>query len=134
MRQVVAVALIRGAAGDRKVLAARRSAPLALAGLWEFPGGKVEPGEGPRAAVRRECREELGVEVRVGAKLAPQLEVPGAGGPLLLTLYRGAVLRGEPQPREHAALRWLGLAELGSVTWLPADLPLVEAVGELLRR
>ena len=69
LKQIVAVAIVDDLAQPTKLLAARRNRPEALAGLWEFPGGKVEPGESEVAAVRRELCEELGVELRLGAPI-----------------------------------------------------------------
>jgi 8-oxo-dGTP diphosphatase len=107
-----------------RVLAAQRSRPAELAGQWEFPGGKVEPGEDERTALRRECREELGVEVEPLARLGGDL--PAAGGRMVLRVWVAALTLGEPEPREHAALRWLRRDELHSVRWLAPDLPLVD--------
>jgi len=114
---------------DGRVLAARRSAPPATAGGWEFPGGKVEPGESATAALIRECREELGVTVRVG-------ELLGAAditADLVLRVYAAVLEAGEPQPLEdHDELRWLTAAELDDVAWLPADRPVLPALRERL--
>lgn len=122
MTVVVGAAIVR----DRRVLAARRSAPARIAGGWEFPGGKVEPGESLRDALRRECLEELGVSVAIGDLLGT---VEPAG--FVLHVYVAALLGGEPVPLEdHDELRWLAAAELDDVAWLPADrsvLPTVRA-------
>jgi 8-oxo-dGTP diphosphatase len=125
---VVVAAAVLGDGGD--LLAARRKQPLLLAGGWELPGGKVEPGETELQALRREIREELGVEVVVGA----QVRGPhGVDWPLqpgyVLRAYVCTLVAGEPQPlEEHDALRWLSPAEWFSVDWLPADRPVVEAL------
>lgn len=122
---VVGAALIRtGGDGRRQVLAACRAHPPALAGQWEFPGGKVEPGEDEQAALVRECREELGVEIEVGAWLG-EVTLP-SGGPL--RVYLGAVVAGPPRVIVHTALRWLVADELADVAWIAADSPLVEAL------
>jgi 8-oxo-dGTP diphosphatase len=115
MNLVVGAALLhRG-----RVLAARRTSPPEANGRWEFPGGKVEPGEEPAAALTRELREELGIEARVLARL------PGAAAlrqGLELRLYTAVIVRGEPRPlQDHSALRWLAADELESVDWLEQD-------------
>jgi 8-oxo-dGTP diphosphatase len=121
---VVGAAIVRAG----RVLAARRSAPAAVAGGWEFPGGKVEPGESDVAALVRECREELGVDIRVG-----QLLGVGAPGGVMLRVYRASLVGGEPRPlQDHDELRWLAADELATVAWLPADRPLLPAVRALL--
>lgn len=125
MPLIVGVAILR----DGCVLAAQRSYPAELAGLWEFPGGKVRPGEDEQAAAVRECREELGVEVRVGTRVGP-VATTAAGD--TLHLWTAELLAGEPRPLEHVALRWLAAGELDAVAWLPPDLPLVAAVAPLL--
>ncbi len=132
---VVGAAIVR----DRRVLAARRSAPAAHAGGWEFPGGKVEPGESPEAALARECREELGVQITVGEQLgaqtalAEQLGDIGPGFALYVYVAELTVCSPEPRPLDaHDALRWLSAAELHDVAWLPADRPLLPAVRDLL--
>lgn len=122
---MVGAALIRtDGRGRRQVLSARRAHPPALAGLWEFPGGKVEAGEDERAALVRECREELGVDVEVGAWLG-EVTLP-SGSPL--RVYLGAVVAGEPHVIVHTELRWLAGTELADVAWIAADSPLVEAL------
>jgi 8-oxo-dGTP diphosphatase len=124
-RAVVGAALVR----DGRVLAARRSAPAELAGGWEFPGGKVEPGETDAAALRRECLEELGVTVTVGALLGTAPISPD----LVLRLYAAQLRRGEPTARQdHDELQWLAAAALESVRWLDVDLALLPAVRRLL--
>ena len=113
-----------------RLLAGRRVGPETLAGRWEFPGGKVEPGEHPEAAAVRECAEELGVVVAVVRRLGD--DVPVLNG-WHLRLFETRLLDGEPQPRaDHDALRWLGPDELDEVDWLPADRPLLPALRELL--
>ena len=110
---------------DGRVLAARRSAPPAFAGGWEFPGGKVEPGETPAGALARECCEELGVRIAVGELLGTADIRPG----FALHVYVAALVEGEPRPLEdHDELRWLAAAELDDVPWLPADRPVLPAV------
>ena len=119
---VVVGAALRDGAG--RVLAAQRAGPAELAGRWEFPGGKVEAGETERAALVRECREELGVEVEVGERLGG--DVPLGGGQAVLRVWTGRVVAGTPVAHEHTALRWLVADQLDEVDWLPADRPLAE--------
>ncbi|MGC9671493.1 (deoxy)nucleoside triphosphate pyrophosphohydrolase [Planosporangium sp. 12N6] len=118
--------------GDRVLACARADRPEA-AGRWEFPGGKVEPGEDDVAALVRECREELGVRVEVGARVGPDVPLPG--GTAVLRVY-AARLRGDDEPRltEHEEMRWLSADELFDVAWMPADVPVAEALRPLLAR
>lgn len=123
---VVGAAVVRG---DR-LLVAQRAYPDALAGRWELPGGKVEPGEDERAALVRECREELGVELAVTERVGADLPIPGGR---VLRVY-AATTDDEPIAHEHAALAWLRAADLDDLDWLPADRPLVPALQGLLTR
>ena len=97
---------------------------------WEFPGGKVEPGETPEAALVREIREELAVEISVG-ELLTTVEYDYPNFHLTMHCYLCQLTGGELRLLEHEAARWLGKGELHSVEWLPADvgvIPLLEKV------
>lgn len=131
--QVVGGAVVDSLACPSMLLVARRSAPEKLAGLWEFPGGKVEPGEDPEAGLVRELLEELGIRVRLGGELPA--EQPG-GWPLnkhaSMRVWFAEITHGEPLPLEdHDELRWLPLADHDGVLalpWIPADFPIVRAL------
>lgn len=126
-RVIVGAAIISGG----RVLACARSAPPEVAGMWEFPGGKVEPGETEVAALVRECAEELAVRVEVGDRVGRNVRM--ANGRSVLKVYAARLVGADrPQALEHADLRWLGADELDSVTWLPADAPIVAALRPLL--
>jgi 8-oxo-dGTP diphosphatase len=112
-----------------RVLAARRTRPPELRGFWELPGGKVEPGEEPGAAVVREVREELGCEVRVTGRLAGEQPI---GGGRTLQVWCVEIVTGEPVPHEHDAVRWLGPEELDDVRWLAPDLPFLTELRDAL--
>jgi 8-oxo-dGTP diphosphatase len=114
----------------RRVLAAARAYPPELAGLWEFPGGKVEPDETETEALVRECREELGVAISVGDRVGGDLAT--GSGRYLLRVYFAALIEGEPHAKEHAELRWLAPDEFDSVPWLPGNRPAVDALRDLL--
>ena len=116
---------------DGRVLACERSAPAEVAGRWEFPGGKVEPGETDQQALARECAEELGVRVEVGDRVGP--DVPLAHGRAVLRVFAVRLLEGDvPRALEHTSMRWLAVDELNSVPWLPADKPIVAELPALL--
>lgn len=110
--------------GDR-FLACQRPAHKARGLLWEFVGGKVEPGESKQEALIRECREELGVTVSVGEVY---LEVTHAYPDLTihLTLFHASLLEGTPQPLEHRQLRWITRAEIPDYPFCPADEVILE--------
>jgi 8-oxo-dGTP diphosphatase len=127
---VVGAALLRGTGDETEVLAAQRMSPAFLAGMWEFVGGKVETGETEIAALRRECREEIGVEIEVGERVGPEVEIVGRGA--MLSVWTARISVGEPVPTEHHELRWLTLHELFDVPWLPADVPIVAALARHL--
>lgn len=105
---------------DGRVLAARRTAPPPAAGRWELPGGKVEPGETPEAALVREIAEELGCTIEVTAWLPGEVAISDRH---VLTVALAALVEGEPQPHEHDAVRWLAADELDTVDWLEPDRP-----------
>ena len=116
MAAVVGAAIIR----DGCVLAARRTFPAEAAGRWEFPGGKVEPGETPEAALVREVAEELGCTIEVTGWLPGEV---GIGEHHALTVAHARLVDGEPDPHEHDEVRWLSAGELEDVDWLEADRP-----------
>lgn len=115
--QVVAAVIVR----DGAVLACRRAAHKDAAGRWEFPGGKVEAGEAPEAALARELREELDVEVRVGALLDRTVT-----GRVDLACYAATLLgRAPTASTDHDALEWRVTGALAGLDWADADLPVV---------
>lgn len=135
MREVVGVAVVDGG----RVLAARRVRPAAMAGQWELPGGKVEPGEDLAETAVREIAEELGCAVTVTGWLDGESEVgPGAGEPeggeggLCLRIATAELTSGAPVPAEHDAVRWLRADQLADVTWAEADRPFLPQIHLLL--
>ena len=158
--RVVGAAILDDAASPTRVLAAQRAYPESLRGLWEFPGGKQEPGEGARDALLRECREELGVHLDLLSEVGPP-EPHGwpLTGSAVMRVFT-AVLRGPrdlrsadaPETRhpvspgrgrearvrtgeDHLDVRWLPLDDPAAVLalpWIPADLPIVAALLEML--
>lgn len=127
---VVACALVDA---DRRVLIAQRPEGKAMAGLWEFPGGKVEAGETPEAALIRELEEELGVATQT-ACLAPLSFASHSYEKfhLLMPLYVCRKWQGTPEPREHVALKWVRPQALRDYAMPPADEPLIAALCDLL--
>ena len=124
-RTLVVAGLIVG--GDGRVLIARRRADQALGGRWEFPGGKVEPGEAPVAALARELHEELGVAAEVGRiwdvlfHAYPEFD--------LVMLVYVCRINGAPRAVEVADLAWVAPRDLAAWDILPADRPLVDRLG-----
>lgn len=98
---------------------------------WEFPGGKVEAGESPEEALRREIREELEVEVNVG-DLIDTIEYDYPAFHLSMKCYACTIASGSPHLLEHEAARWLSADQLDSVAWLPADITLIPKIAGLL--
>ncbi|MGN6610957.1 MAG: NUDIX domain-containing protein [Angustibacter sp.] len=128
---VVGAAVVDDLTRPRRLLAARRTAPTELAGRWELPGGKVEPGEAPQDALLRELREELDTAARLGEEL-----VGPAGGawpisPSVVMRVWLAQLDGEPALRgAHDAVRWLSPDEWDDVDWLAPDRPVLARLRE----
>jgi 8-oxo-dGTP diphosphatase len=122
---VVAGAIV----AEGKVLIAQRVRPPELADRWELPGGKVAAGETEPDALARELAEELGVEVAIGERLGDDVELNPT---MTLRAYEATLLRGEPQPHDHAALRWVSASELHDVDWVPADRGFVAALTRIL--
>lgn len=120
---VVGAAIVR----HGTLLAARRTTPPEAAGRWEFPGGKVEPGESPEAALVREISEELGCGIELTGWLAGEVSI---GERHLLRVATADLVRGEPSPTEHDRVRWLAADELDDVDWLEPDRPFLDELRE----
>ena len=127
---VVAAALVDG---EGRVLLQQRAEGRQMAGLWEFPGGKVEPGERPEEALVRELREELGIDVASDA-LAPAAFASAELGDrhLLLLLYICRSWTGEPEALDAAMLQWVRPVEMRALPMPPADKPLIPALERLI--
>ncbi|OYY79192.1 MAG: NTP pyrophosphohydrolase [Sphingomonas sp. 28-62-20] len=127
---VVAAALVDQ---DGRILLQQRPAGKELAGLWEFPGGKIEPGESPEAALIRELAEELGISVST-ACLAPATfaSAPLGGRHLLLLLYVCRKWEGIPRAIEASALKWVRPVEMHALPMPPADRPLIGLIEALV--
>ncbi|MHA7276632.1 (deoxy)nucleoside triphosphate pyrophosphohydrolase [Arthrobacter sp. HLT1-21] len=132
-RQIVGAAIVDSLDHPTWLLAARRTTPEQFAGMWEFPGGKVEAGESDTEALHRELLEELGVTVVLGAEVGGPLP---SGWPLnegaIMRVWLAEVTTGEPRPLEdHDLLTWVPLAgspALVDLAWIPADRPIVDAL------
>ena len=99
-------------------------------GMWEFPGGKIEPGESPEDALKREIQEELGIDIGVKEFLCTtNYDYPSFH--LTMHCYICYIKEGEVELREHKAARWLRSEELGSVVWLPADKDVISRLNNL---
>lgn len=127
---VVAAALIDQ---DGRVLLQQRAPGRHMAGLWEFPGGKIDAGERPEAALIRELREELGIETDE-ACIAPATfaSAPHGDRHLLLLLYICRKWRGNPQPLDAAALKWVRPNQMFGLAMPPADVPLIGLLDALI--
>lgn len=127
---MVAAALVDG---EGRVLLQQRAPGRAMAGLWEFPGGKVEEGERPEAALARELEEELGIAVEIES-LTPTAfaSADNDGRHMLLLLYLCLEWRGEPRPLDAAALRWVRPDEMSALPMPPADEPLIPLLERLI--
>ncbi|USR79567.1 (deoxy)nucleoside triphosphate pyrophosphohydrolase [Arcanobacterium pinnipediorum] len=125
---VVGAVLVR----DGKIMAAQRGPGRALEGYWEFPGGKIEPGESPQQTLARELREELLTDAEVGEFIA-RSEYEYDFGIVRLDAYFAKIIGKEPTLTEHKQSRWLGADELFSVEWAPADIPVIEELARQMK-
>ncbi len=121
-RLTVVAAVIHDSLG--RILLARRPDDRHMGGLWEFPGGKVEPGEDPQAALRRELREELTVEIEVG-RLLDRAHHAEPGLEIDLLFFEAKVVSGAPFPVDDQEIAWVAPADLASYPTPPADARLV---------
>lgn len=119
-------------ASDGRCLVAQRGPRQNLAGKWEFPGGKIEPGESPEAALEREIEEELGLTIHVGHALG-KAEVMAGERRVVLEIYAASILAGTFELREHAQAVWASADELAAFDWAEADVPIVPPVAAWLR-
>ena len=126
--QVVGAAILQGGT----CLVAQRSAAMPLPLKWEFPGGKLEPGEDPREALAREIREELGLEIEVGAWLGRGASVDG-GRRIELDVFEAALVAGEVRLAEHRRYGWFAAGEIDALDWAAADVPVLGALKRRLR-
>lgn len=120
---VVGAVIVR----DGKVLAAQRGPGMTMAGMWEFPGGKIEPGETEQQSLAREIREELSATVEVGDHVVTT-SYDYDFGTVNLSTYYCSLVGGEPAASEHSELRWVEPVDLSHLDWAPADIEAVEWV------
>lgn len=133
--QVVGAALVDSLKHPTRLLVGQRSAPPALAGLWEFPGGKVELGESCQQALARELAEELGIEAKLGAEISgPHPQGWVLNEKAAMRVWLAEIRAGQAQAlQDHAQLAWFKLdGQLLDLPWIPADLPIVEDLLNLL--
>ena len=126
VKVVAAVITVCNDNGEKIIFATQRGYGEFKDG-WEFPGGKVEPGETPQDALKREIMEELETEIKVG-DLIETIEYDYPTFHLSMDCFWAEIVKGDLVLREHEAAKWLTKEQLGSVDWLPADLELVEKV------
>jgi 8-oxo-dGTP diphosphatase len=108
-------------------MCAQRGPDGNLPGLWEFPGGKIEPGETKQDALTREISEELGCSIEVGREITTTTHVYEFGE-VTLTTYYCLLVAGTPTLTEHVAIKWLQPDELDTIAWAPADIPAVALI------
>jgi 8-oxo-dGTP diphosphatase len=124
MKQVVAALIVR----ENKILICQRTRHQTMPLKWEFPGGKIEPGELPEAALRRELDEELGIQATVGHKVAEIVHPYGNGGTVELQFFLVEEFTGEIQNRIFKDVRWAGKEEMPQYDFLEADVALVRDI------
>lgn len=130
-REIVVVGAV--ITDQKMVLCALRGEQMALPGMWEFPGGKLEAGETDAQALVREINEELECQVEIGERITSTRHEYDFGF-VTLTTYFARIVAGTPITTEHAELRWVPATELNSLDWAPADIPAVELImGELVQ-
>ena len=132
IRVVAAVIKAANEQGEPMIFATQRGYGD-LKGGWEFPGGKIEEGETPKEALKREIMEELDTEIKVG-KLIDTIEYDYPTFHLSMDCFWCEIVKGELVLKEHEAARWLTREQLGEVEWLPADVTLIEKVGDEMRQ
>lgn len=128
IRVVAAIIKATNEKGEPMIFATQRGYGD-LKGGWEFPGGKIEEGETPKEALKREIMEELDTEIKVG-KLIDTIEYDYPAFHLSMDCFWCEIVKGELVLKEHEAARWLTREQLGEVEWLPADVTLIEKVGD----
>ena len=129
MKRIAAAILRR----NDKILICRRGPGGSCGYLWEFPGGKIEPGETGEDCAVRECREELGVEIQLqGLREETVYEYPD--GPYGFAFYDGVIISGEPEKKVHLEIRWVSPEELTDFSFCPADRPMVERLSRAKRK
>ena len=111
----------------RLILCAQRAGSGSLAGLWEFPGGKIELGESKQAALKREISEELACTIEVGPEITTTVH-EYEGGSISLTTFYCHIVQGAPRLREHLSMKWLRPDELDTLDWSPADIPAIAQI------
>lgn len=117
---------------DGKVFAARRNPDRSAGGLWEFPGGKIEPGESPEEALHRELQEELSIDATIGA-LVDRSSTIVTEGEIEMCCYSVEFAGSDPESStDHDDLRWVNLSQLATLSWAPADIPIIERLPQRL--
>ncbi|WP_456272427.1 (deoxy)nucleoside triphosphate pyrophosphohydrolase [Bacillus sp. AK031] len=115
---------------DSKILCAQRGTEKSLPLLWEFPGGKIEEGEKPEDALKREIKEEMRCTIDISEQIEHTVYEYDFGI-VHLTTYYCKLIEGEPVLTEHAAIKWLAPEELSTLEWAPADIPAIEKIAKV---